>query len=207
MKALLISTFIVCFGCSTFFAQSTTTITTTNRVTLPKSIKKTYPHYSIGAYGGAIFPLPKVLNQSFKPGLNIGADLGIRLNKEVGLFIKGSYSEMSSKITGAPIGSYFEFSGGPRYYFMNPKLKSQMFLEAGAGAYYFKQNAFQDPNTQQTVDQIANTKPGINGGIGASLYLSDALDILFKTKYNLVFTPTGSSSFITVGTGLEFSFK
>lgn len=212
MKTLLISMFLVCFGCSAFFAQNTTTTTTTtqsstNTTTMTKSIKKTYPHYSIGITGGAIFPLPKVLNQTFKPGGNFDLDFGVRINKEVGAYLDGSYSFMSSKISGAPVGSYFEFSGGPRYYFMNPKLKSQLFFEAGVGAYYFRQNGYEDPNSFGTVAQIANTKPGINGGVGASMYLSDAVDILFKTKYNLVFTPNGSSSFINVGAGLEFSFK
>jgi hypothetical protein len=116
---------------------------------------------------------------------------------------------MASKITGAPVGSYFEISAGPRYYFMNPKLKSQIFLEGGVGAYHFMQKSYVNPDdtAHATVDQIANTKAGLNGGIGASLYLSDAVDILFKSKYNVVFTPNGTSSFITVGAGFEFSFK
>src|SRR5438477_1503272 len=116
MKALLISMFIVCFGCATFFAQTTTTTTTTTTNVTPGNIKSAYPHYSIGAIGGAIFPLPKVLNQTFKPGVNVEVDGSVRINKEVGLWIAGSYSFMASKITGAPVGNYFVFSGGPRYY-------------------------------------------------------------------------------------------
>ena len=205
MKALLISMFVVFFGISIYAQNSTTTTTTTNGN--PGNIKTTYPHFSLGAIGGAIFPLPKVLNQTFKPGVNVEVDGAVRINKEVGLWMSGAYSFMASKTTGAPVGNYFVFSGGPRYYFMNPKLKSQLFFEGGVGAYYFKQNSFIDPNSQQTVDQIVNTRPGLNGGVGASLYLSRKVDILFKSKYNLVFTPNGSSSYITAGAGLEFSFK
>jgi len=214
MKTLLTGIFLVCFGLTgNFYAQNngtntTTTVTTTNTTTV-KTIRKTFPRYSVGITGGAIFPLPKVLNQTFKPGGNFGLDFGVRINKEVGLYLKTSYSFMSSKLSGAPVGSYFEFSGGPRYYFMNPKLKSQVFLEAGVGGYYFRQNSYVNPDdtTHGTTAQIANTKAGINGGIGANLYLSDAVDILFKTKYHVVFTPNGTSSFITVGAGFEFNFR
>jgi len=215
MKILLTAVLLICFGITeNLYSQNngtntTTTTTTTTRTTTVKTIRKSFPRYSVGITGGAIFPLPKVLNQTFKPGGNFALDLGIRINKEVGIFANGSYSFMASKITSAPVGSYFEFSGGPRYYFLNPKLKSQLFLEAGVGGYIFKQNSFVDPNdtTGTTVEQINNTKAGINGGIGADLFLSNAVDILIKTKYHVVFTPNGSSSFITVGAGLEFSFK
>ena len=114
---------------------------------------------------------------------------------------------MSSKNSGAPIGSYLEVSGGPRYYFTHPKLKSAFFVEGGVGAYNFRQNGFIDPSTQQTVDQINNTKAGINGGIGGDLALSKDIDITAKGKYNVVFTPNGSQSFVTTMAGLVFRFR
>jgi hypothetical protein len=192
-------------------AQQTTTTTTTvtTKTQSIKLIRKTFPRYTVAVTGGAIFPLPKILNQTFKPGGNFGLDFGVRINKEVGIYVKSSYSFMSSKLSGAPVGSYFEFSGGPRYYFMNPKLKSQLFFEAGVGGYYFRQNSYIPPGdtTGTAVAQITNTKVGINGGIGATLYLSDAVDILVRGKYNVIFTPNGSTSFITVGAGFEFNIR
>ncbi len=214
MKTRLIIIIAIWVGFTgTLLAQggTTTTVTTSTTTTSqqPKLIKKTFPHFTVSPYGGAIFPLPKVLNQNFKPGGNFGMDLGVRINKEVGLFAKFGYDFMASKINGAPIGSYFEFSGGPRYYFMNPKLKSQLFFEAGLGAYYFRQNSYNDPSGVNggVINQIVNTKPGLSGGAGASLYLSDAVDILIKSDYHVVFTPNGTSSFMTVGAGFDFSFK
>src|ERR1700704_1986122 len=98
MKALLISMFIVCFGFAAYAQQTTTTTTTTTYVS-PGDIKTAYPHYSMGIIGGGIFPLPKVLNQTFKPGANVEVDGAVRINKEVGLYVSGSYSFMASKVT------------------------------------------------------------------------------------------------------------
>lgn len=207
MKTLKITTLLLAavfvMGSYTYAQNNTTTKTTT------KSLRKVYPHVTIAPYGGAIFPLPKVLNQNFKPGASIGFDLGYRVNKEVGLVGEFRYSFMSSKITGAPIGSYLEFTAGPRYYFVHPKLKSALFFEGGVGAYNFRQNSYINPGdtTGSSIAQINNTKAGINGGIGATLALSDAVDIMVRSKYHVVFTPNGSSSFVTVGGGLEFRFR
>lgn len=170
--------------------------------------KQTFPQFFISPSGGAIFPLTANLRTDFKPGGLAGLDLGFKVNKEVGIYGKFNYMFMSSKKTGAPIGQYMEFSAGPRYYFTHPKLKSQVYFEAGAGAYYFKQNGYVDPvDATLTVAQISQTNAGINGGIGASLYLSDAVNISAKSKYHNVFTKTGSVGFMTVSAGLEFNIR
>lgn len=170
--------------------------------------KQNFPQFSIAPSGGAIFPLTRDFRADFKPGGVVGLDVGLKINKEVGLFGKFNYMFMSSKKTGAPVGQYMEFSAGPRYYFTHPKLKSQVYFEGGAGAYYFKQNSYIDPvDATVTVSQVSQTNAGINGGIGASLYLSDAVSILAKTKYHNVFTRTGSVGFMTVNAGLEFTIK
>jgi hypothetical protein len=190
----------------TVFAEAqVTTTTSTTKVTTTK--RKLFPHFSVSPTGGAIFPIQN-LKESFKPGGTVGLDLGYRVNKEVGFYAKFGYYFMSSKITGAPIGSYLEGSAGPRYFFTHPKLKSELFLEAGVGAYNFRQNSY-TPNdtTQQQIAQISNTKAGINAGIGGALAVSDAVDVLVKTKYHVIFTPNGSSSFVTVVGGLEFRFR
>ncbi|MEO8512472.1 MAG: outer membrane beta-barrel protein [Ignavibacteria bacterium] len=170
--------------------------------------KQSYPEFTIAPSGGAIFPLSRAFRNDFKPGGMAGLDMGLKLNKEVAIYGKFSYMFMASKKTGAPIGQYMEFSAGPRYYFTHPKLKSQVYFEGGAGAYYFKQNSYVNPEDQtSTIDQVSKTNAGINGGIGASLYLTDALSILAKTKYHNVFTQTGSVGFMTINAGLEFKIR
>ncbi len=200
LSLLIFSIFIL-----TGFADAQTNTNTTKT----KSIRKQFPQVTVATYGGAIFPLPKILNQTFKPGGNLAVDVGYRINKEVGIYGKFGYSFMASKLTGAPVGSYLEVTVGPRYYFMHPKLNSAIFLEGGVGAYNFRQNSYTNPGdtTGAVISQINNIKAGLNGGIGANLALSDAVDILFKSKYNVVFTPNGTTSFITVGGGLEFRFR
>lgn len=191
----------------TLFAEAQVTTTTTQTTKVTTSKRKLFPHFSVSPFGGAIFPIQN-LKESFKPGGTVGLDLGYRVNKEVGIYAKFGYYFMSSKITGAPIGSYIEVSAGPRYYFTHPKLKSELFFEGGVGAYNFRQNSY-TPNdtTMAQIQQINSTKAGVNAGIGGSLALSDAVDILVKSKYHVIFTPNGSSSFLTVIGGLEFRFR
>jgi hypothetical protein len=173
-----------------------------------KTNPRTYPQISLGFMGGAIFPVG-VMSESFKPGGDLGLDVGFRVNREVGFYGKFGYYFMSSKMSGAPVGSYLEFTAGPRYYFTKPNLKSTMFLEAGFGGYSFNQNSYLNPNDTAggTISQIADTRPGVNAGIGANLALTDVVGILIKTKYNLIFTPNGSNSFVTAGAGIEFNLK
>lgn len=198
MKKLLLLLIALFFITSAVEAQVKTTTTTTKR--------KMYPHFSVSPSGGAIFPMSN-LKESFKPGGTVGLDVGYRVNKEVGFYAKFGYYFMSSKVTGAPVGSYLEASAGPRYFFTHPKLKSELFLEGGVGAYNFRQSSYVNGTTQSQVDQINSTKAGLNAGIGGSLALSEAVDILVKSKYHVIFTPNGSSSFVTVIGGLEFRFR
>lgn len=201
MKTLLL-VIIIFFTVTTFSQQ--------NPTTKDGSKRKQYPHFSIAPNAGAIFALPKVLSNAFKPGGMFGLDFSYRVNREVAIFINGSYAFMSSKVSGAPVGSYIIGDIGPRYYFTAKNLKSALFFEASVGAYYFKQNSYnvQDTSgTTTTIDQISNTKAGISGGIGGSLGLSKDIDILIKGNYHVVFTPNGSSSFISSVAGLEFRFR
>jgi hypothetical protein len=181
----------------------------TNKPVSKTTVKKqTFPEFTIAPSAGAIFPLTRDFRTEFKPGGLAGLDLGVKLNKEVALYGKFSYMFMSSKRSGAPIGQYMEFSAGPRYYFTHPKLKSQVYFEGGAGAYYFKQNSYINPeDNTETVNQVSNTNAGINGGIGASMFLGETVNILAKAKYHNIFTKTGSVGFMTVNAGLEFKFR
>ncbi len=209
MKTLKLAAILLAFVFIVTEASAQQTPNASNTTTKTKTIKKMFPHVSIAPYGGAIFPLTRNMRDAFKPGGEVGLDIGYRVNKEVALYGKFSYMFMSSKTTGAPVGSYLEFSAGPRYYFTHPKLKSAIFFEAGVGAYNFRQNSYANPQDTSgaVIPQISNTKAGINGGIGASIQLTEALDIMAKAKYHNVFTPNGSQGFMTVGGGLEFRFR
>lgn len=200
MKTILIVIFLIVFTAGVTAQQKPVT----------KEKRKQYPHFSISPIGGVLFPLPKALSNSFKPGALFGLDFSYRINKEVGFFVNGSYAFMSSKTTGAPVGSYLIGDLGPRYYFTSKNLKSTIFLEASVGVYNFRQSSYSindTAGTTSTIDQISDTKAGISGGIGGSLAVSESIDILLKTNYHTVFTQNGSSSFMTVMGGLEFRFR
>jgi hypothetical protein len=206
MKTFKISTIVVLLILG--FTSSTFTQITNKPVSKTTVKKQSFPEFTIAPSGGAIFPLTRDFRSDFKPGGMAGLDMGLKVNKEVALYTKFSYMFMSSKKSGAPIGQYMEFSAGPRYYFTHPKLKSQVYFEGGAGAYYFKQNAYINPEDNTiTINQVSRTNAGINGGIGASLFISDAVNIMAKTKYHNVFTQTGSIGFMTVNAGLEFKIR
>lgn len=187
------------------FSQSTTTSTATTTRTTVKKVS--YPYFSINPSGGVIFPLFQ-LSETFKPNATIGLDLGYRVNKEVGFFLDLGYYFISSSRTAAPVGKYFEFSAGPRYYFTHPNLKSSLFVEGGVGGYSFNQASFVDPNSPsgQLIPQISETKAGVNAGLGATLGVSDNVDMTLKTKYHMIFSPNGSSSFITTMGGINIKF-
>ena len=174
-----------------------------------KPLRLTFPQFTIAPYGGVIFPLPKELSQDFKPGANLNIDLGYRANREVGFYAKAGYYIMNSKISGAPIGNYLEISAGPRYYFTKVNVKSELYLEGGVGAYNFIQKSYANPVglNGSVLSEINNTKAGINGGIGANLALTEAMDLMIKSKYHVIFIPNGTISFITVGGGLSFRFR
>jgi len=165
--------------------------------------KNPFPEFSISPYGGAIFPTG-VLNDNYKPSPTFGMDLGYRVNKEVGLYAKLGYVKLNSKTDGIADANYFEFTIGPRYYFSKEDLKSNIFLEGGIGAFTFSRNTLTIGSSE--ILGSSNTRMGMNGGIGATMALTDKVRILVKSKYTMIFTPTGSDNFVTVGGGLEFIF-
>jgi Outer membrane protein beta-barrel domain len=171
------------------------------------SKKTLYPQWSVSPVGGAILPVG-ILSDNFKPGGTVGLDIGYKVNKEVGFYAKIGYYFLTSKITGAPIGNYLEYSFGPRYFLTKSNLKSNIFLEGGVGGYTFMQNSYINPadTVSGVVSQISDTRPGLNAGIGANLALSKVIDIVIKSKYNILFTPNGSNSFITLAGGLGINF-
>lgn len=162
-----------------------------------------YPIFTLSPIGGAIFPLSE-LGNSYKAGFNAGLDAGMRLNKEVSIYGKMGYYNLSANTPGAPNSSYIEISAGPRYYFSSPKLKSNFFLESGVGAYIFSQDAYVTQGVN--VEKQSNTNIGLNVGPGVTLQLSKAVDIILKTKYHMIFNSGGSRSFVTALGGLEFKF-
>lgn len=78
-------------------------------------------------------------------------------------------------------------------------------MEAGVGAYIFNRDA----HTFNTlpVAKESHTSLGVSVGPGVTLQLSDAMDIILKTKYHAIFTSEGGTrSFISALGGLEFKF-
>ena len=78
-------------------------------------------------------------------------------------------------------------------------------MEAGVGVYIFNRDA----HTLNTlpIEKESHTSLGVSVGPGVTLQLSDAMDIILKTKYHAVFTESGGTrSFVSALGGLEFKF-
>lgn len=198
---LMVIIFVVLFGLNQLVqAQAIPTTITT------PATKIKYPYWGITPLGGAIFPIG-IFGDNFKAGGTVGLDIGYRLNKEVGFYVKGGYYFLNSKITTAPIGHYIEYIVGPRYYFTKASIKSSLFAEVGVGGYTFTQNSYVNPLDTTQFAQISDTRPGVNAGLGASVALGKNVNLMFKTKYHVLFTPNGSTSFVTALGGIEFLLR
>lgn len=178
----------------------TTTTTTTN----PQLRVSPYPYFTVSPIAGVIFPIGE-LGNNYQAGFTGGLDIGMRVNKEVAIYLKFGYYSLTTAEDNTPNASYIEISAGPRYIFTDPKLKSNFFMEAGVGAYIFNRDAFV-ANTLP-IEKESHTSLGVNVGPGASLELSDAVDIILKSKYHAIFTSTGGTrSFVSILGGLEIRF-
>jgi opacity protein-like surface antigen len=168
-----------------------------------KIIKKPYPVYTISPLAGAIFPLSELSN-NYRAGFTAGLDLGVRLNHEVALYTTIGYHSLTGQNSDIPKSNYLEVSAGPRYYFTSPKLQSKFFIETGVGAYSNSQDAYTMNGV--TTGKVSQTNVGINVGPGATLQLSNSMDVILKTKYHMIFNGGGTRSFVNAMGGLEFKF-
>lgn len=181
-----------------------TNISMAQKVKRTTKLKQTY--FTISPSAGIIFPVG-AFGDNVKTGLSAGLDLSYRINKEVGFYGKFGYNNLNSKTedAGIPSTRIYEFTAGPRYYMTNPKLSSTLFLEGGVGGYSITQDAYSIGGIPFVA--VSETKLGVNAGIGANLAVSNAIDILLKTKYHNVFADGGTNSFITALAGLEFKIR
>ncbi len=206
--AKIFSTICILFALVNFsLAQTTTSTTTTYNGKTYVLDKETYPQWSVAPTGGVIFPIAR-LSESFKPNGSFGLEVGAKVNKEVGFYGRFGYYFMASSISGAPVGKYLEATIGPRYYFSSANVKSKLFAEAGIGAYTFSQASYVDPAdpSQTVIPELNETRAGINAGIGASIFLTQNVSLMLKTRYNTIFTSNATTSFITGSSGIEFRF-
>src|SRR4051794_2062567 len=102
------------FASNSFAQNTTTTVVTTPSKTYVVT-KEAFPQWSITPNGGVIFPVLN-LSESFKPNGAFGIDIGAKVNKEVGFYLRGNYYFMNSSTSGGAVGKYIELTVGPRYY-------------------------------------------------------------------------------------------
>jgi len=166
-----------------------------------KSYSKTYGYFELAPIGGVLIPIGQLSEQHHMSGKG-GLNLGYRINKEVSVFLEGQFNALSNKVENTGESKHFiSITAGPRYYFTNPKLKSALFFETGAGAYIFPQE-----NLPGSTAENSSTRFGVNAGVGADIFLAEQVGLMIKTKYTNILG--GSSvSFIGVDAGVNIHFK
>lgn len=164
-----------------------------------KVIQPKYPIFTLSPMAGGIFPVSEFGN-TYQAGFSGALDAAVRLNKELGIFANVGYYSVTNINELAPNSNYYEISVGPRYYFTKSNLKSTFFLETGVGAYIFTQDAYNN-NVGQT-----HTNLGLSVGPGFTMQASKSVDLILKTKYQMIFVDGGTRSFITGLGGIEFKF-
>ncbi len=162
-----------------------------------------FPIFTLSPMAGGIFPVSEFSN-TYQAGFSGVIDGAIRLNRELGIFSNIGYYSLSTSVPNAPHSAYFEISAGPRYYFTKSNLKSTFFIESGVGAYVFSQDAYGEGATY--VDRQSSTNFGFNVGPGFTMQASKSVDLILKTKYQMVFLEGGTRSFVTGLGGIEFKF-
>lgn len=168
-----------------------------------KSTTAKFPIFTLSPMAGGIFPVSEFGN-TYQAGFSGALDGAIRLNKELGIYSNIGYYSLSSSVPNAPHSEYFEISAGPRYYFTKSNLKSTFFIESGLGAYFFSQDAYGEG--AEYVDRQSSANLGFNIGPGFTMQASKSVDLILKTKYQMVFLDGGTRSFITGLGGIEFKF-
>ena len=158
-----------------------------------------YPIFTLSPMAGGIFPVSE-LGNTYQAGFSAALDAAIRLNKELGIYSNVGYYSITNNNDLAPNSSYIEISAGPRYYFTKSSLKSSFFIETGVGAYIFSQDAYEN-NVGQT-----HTNIGLSLGPGFTMQASNSVDLILKTKYQMIFNDSGTRSFVTGLGGIEFKF-
>lgn len=165
--------------------------------------KSEFPIFTISPLAGGIFPVSEFGN-TYQAGFSGAIDAAVRMNRELGIYTNLGYYSLSTSVPNAPHSEYFEISAGPRYYFTKSNLKSTFFLETGIGAYIFSQDAYGEGAAY--VDRQSSTNVGFNIGPGFTIQASKSVDLMLKTKYQMVFLDGGTRSFVTGLGGIEFKF-
>ena len=184
------------------FALLMLTLLTSNITQAQK--RSSFPAFSIAPVLGVNFPLGD-LGNVYKVGFNGGADFMVNLNRETAFFLKVGYYLLPNKQEIDPNGtnaSMIEISAGPRYTFTNPKVKAELFFEAGLGAYMFMYKDKVVGNVTTTYE--SETLFGINGGPGALIPMGKMADFMVKAKAHYIFQKNGSRVIATGVMGVAF---
>jgi len=195
-----ITTFILALIMIALFNVTITKAQTTNKST------NVFPVFSISPTGGVQFPIGG-LNETYKPGFNLGLDLNLRINKETAFYLNTGYFNMqkNSDLAVGPNASYIAITAGPRYFFTSSEVKAMIFLEAGVGVYIHNKSEYTTNGTP--VEKIAsetNTAIGVNAGPGVIIPLGKAMDLIMKAKIHDMFEKGGERVFISSIIGLNF---
>ncbi|MDD5360738.1 MAG: outer membrane beta-barrel protein [Ignavibacteria bacterium] len=166
--------------------------------------KDVYPLFAITPMAGIQFPIG-TLNDNYKLSFNAGLEAAMRINRETAFFLKAGYYNMPRKsdMGPGPDANYIEITAGPRYVLTSPKVKAQLFVEAGIGAYMFMTREWTDPYGT-VISSTTKTNFGVNGGPGVIIPMGSVADFMLKAKMHYTFEDGGAHTFLSTEMGINF---
>jgi hypothetical protein len=188
-----------------FLILATNFLYSQNKIDLQKLPQCRSGYVQLTFDGGFLQPLG-IMGDRYYPSGNGGFDFAVRVNTEIALFTEGRYNFLINAAPNSPDAGWGEWTVGPRYYFVSKYVKSIFFWEAATGMYLKHESSYIDQN-DVTIDGKTEIHMGANGGVGAELYLTDAVYFTVKAKYNTIFGTGGSNNFLSGYGGLTFKFK
>ncbi|CAN5530893.1 hypothetical protein BH10BAC5_BH10BAC5_05040 [soil metagenome] len=159
----------------------------------PIKPKPKYGYATISVTGGIANPIGSFTDNS-KLGLAFGGGFGYRMTREVGLELSAIYNSFGNQSANTSKLNVIAITAGPRYYFVNSSIKSQLFVDADLGAFI----ASSADNTVGgvTTAGISETNFGIGIGLGGTVQVADNMELFLRTRYNTILPGKD----VTVGT-------
>ena len=166
---------------------------------------------AIGLYGGYSFGFGDVFKKyeyggwyssQFKVTSSLGAKLKLGLSENIAICFALNYqrTKYEWKLIGVQSISEESESGNWPSFLVNgilnpmPEGKTCPYIMGGIGVYVYYEEKF----------KYAETKPGINCGVGVEHFLQDDLELDGGARFHLIFTEDKSTTYIQLYAGLNY---
>ena len=152
----------------------------------PIKPKPKYGYAEISVEAGFANPIGAFTDHN-KLGPTFGAQFGYRITREVGLELEGAYTSFGNVDANVSKLNVLAITAGPRYYFVNQSIKSQLFLDAVVGAFIASGADVTNTTTGVVTTGLSETNLGVGIGLGGTVQVADNMELFLRARYNTIF--------------------